>query len=318
MPQLNEFQHVGIDVAKPHLDVASSHSNAVSRFNNDLTGFEKLLKQLPTPEKCQIVLEATGIYHVPLVDFLLNHNFHVAVILPSRVRDFARGMGWLAKTDAIDAKLLVRFSKQADQLIFSEKTSENQREIQDLVTRRRQLIDLISQEKNHLEATKRPVLREAVQKMITHLQQRVKELDDQISTLCLADQSTKRLQELLTSVPGVGPVTAMTLIAELPELGRINREEIAALVGVAPFNLDSSNTSKRRQIRGGRTTVRSALYMAAFSAIRHNHVIREFARRLEDQGKPFKLRVTAAMRKLLTILNAIVKSDTPWKLANHA
>ena len=290
----------------------------VKRFDNLPHGLEQLLAQLPPPDRCQIVLESTGIYHADLVDFLVEHDYAVAVVLPSRVRDFARGMGWLAKTDAIDARLLVRYSQQAEGLIFSEKSSENQRELHALVTRRRQLVDLRTQEKNHLEAARRPTMRRDIQQVIDLLDQRIKSLDDQIAEFCQADEQSRRLRELLMSVPGVGPVTAVTLIAELPELGQINREEIAALVGVAPINADSGATSKRRPIRGGRTSVRCALYMAAFNAVRHNPVIREFAQRLEAQGKPFKVRLTACMRKLLTILNAIVKSNLPWRLANHA
>lgn len=160
-------------------------------------------------------------------------------------------------------KGLVRFSSQADNLIFSEKTPEKRRELHGLIARRRQLVDLLSQEKNHLEAARRPSMREDVQQVIELLQNRIKTLDEQIASLCQEDHNTQRLRELLTSVPGVGPVTATTLIAELPELGQVNREEIASLVGVAPFNDDRSNTSKRRHTGGGRTTVRSALYMAA-------------------------------------------------------
>jgi len=312
------FCHVGIDVAKPHLDVSSSQTSAVKRFDNEPRGWEQLLAQLPPPDQCQIVLESTGAYHVELVDCLVERDYSVAVVLPSRVRDFARGMGWLAKTDAIDARLLVRYSQHAEDLVFSEKTSENQRELHALVTRRRQLVELLAQEKNHLEATRRPTMRRDIQQVIDLLQQRINTLDDQIAGLCQADEQSRRLRELLTSVPGVGPVTAVTLIAELPELGQINREEIAALVGVAPINADSGSTSKRRPIRGGRTTVRCALYMAAFNAARHNPVIRQFAQRLEAQGKPFKVRLTACMRKLLTILNTMVKTNTPWKLAPHA
>ena len=312
------FCHVGIDVAKPHLDVASSESSSVKRFDNEPRGFEKLLAQLPPPDRCRIVLESTGAYHVELVDFLVERDYAVAVVLPSRVRDFARGLGWLAKTDAIDARLLVRYSQQAEDLVFSEKTPENQRELHALVSRRRQLVDLLSQEKNHLEAARRPTMRRDIEQVIDLLEQRIKTLDDQIAELCQADEQSRRLHELLTSVPGVGPVTAVTLIAELPELGQINREEIAALVGVAPINADSGSISKRRPIRGGRTSVRCALSMAAFNAVRHNPVIREFAKRLEAQGKPFKVRLTACMRKRLTILNTMVKANTPWKFANHA
>lgn len=310
--------HVGIDVAKPHLDVASSQASTVKRFDNEPGGLEQLLVQLPPPDQCQIVLESTGAYHLELVDCLVEHGYAVAVVLPSRVRDFARGMGWLAKTDAIDARLLVRYSQHAEDLVFSEKTPETQRELHALVTRRRQLVDLLAQEKNHLEATRRPTMRRDIQQVIDLFEQRIKTLDDQIAAHCEADEESRRLRQLLTSVPGVGPVTAVTLIAELPELGQINREEIAALVGVAPINADSGSTSKRRPIRGGRTSVRCALYMAAFNAVRHNPVIREFAKRLEAQGKPFKVRLTACMRKLLTILNTMVKTNTHWKVVNHA
>jgi transposase len=310
--------HVGIDVAKVHLDVASSQISAVKRFDNEPCGFEKLLAQLPAPDRCQIVLESTGAYHVELVDFLVERDYAVAVILPSRVRDFARGMGWLAKTDAIDARLLVRYSQHVEDLVFCEKTTEHQRDLHALVTRRRQLVDLLAQEKNHLEATHRPTMRRDIQQVIELLEGRIKTLDDQIAELCEADEQTRRLRQLLTSVPGVGPVTAVTLIAELPELGQINREEIAALVGVAPINADSGSTSKRRPVRGGRASVRCALYMAAFNAVRHNPIIRTFAQRLEAQGKPFKVRLTACMRKLLTILNTMVKTNTPWKCPNHA
>ena len=312
------FCHVGMDVAKPHLDVASSETSSVQRFDNEPRGFEKLLAQLPPPDRCQIVLESTGAYHAAAVEFLVERGYAVAVVLPSRVRDFARGMGWLAKTDAIDARLLVRYSQHAEDLVFSEQFPENQRELHALVTRRRQLIDLVTQEKNHLEAARRPSMRRDIQQVIAQLEQRIQTLEDQIAELCQADESSRRKHELLTSVPGVGDVTAVTLIAELPELGRINREEIAALVGVAPINDDSGSTSKRRPIRGGRTSVRCALYMAAFNAARNNPVIREFAQRLEHQGKTFKVRLTACMRKLLTILNTMIKTNTPWKYAAHA
>jgi len=310
--------HVGIDVSKIHLDVASSETSTVKRFDNEPRGFEKLLTQLPPPDQCQIVLESTGVYHVELVDLLVERDYAVAVVLPSRVRNFARGMGWLAKTDVIDARLLVRYSQHVEDLIFCEKTTENQRELHATVTRRRQLVDLLAQEKNHLEATRNSNMRGDIEQVVELLKQRIHTLDDQLAQLCEADECWNRQRQLLTSVPGVGPVTAVTLIAELPELGRINRQEIAALVGVAPINNDSGSTSKRRPVRGGRTSVRCALYMAAFNAARFNPVIREFAQRLAAQGKPFKVRMTACMRKLLTILNAMVKNNTPWKSAHHA
>jgi transposase len=310
--------HLGIDVSKANLDVASSESSRLLRVANDPGGFQKLLEQLPPPDRCQIVLESTGAYHVELVDFLVERDYAVAVVLPSRVRNFARGLGWLAKTDVLDARLLVRYSQHAEELLFCEKTSENQRELHALVTRRRQLVDLLAQEKNHLEATRNPKMRGDIEQVIELLEQRIQTFDDQLAQFCEADEHSRRLRQLLISVPGVGPVTAITLIAELPELGQVNRQEIAALVGVAPMNNDSGPTSKHRQVRGGRTSVRCALYMAAFNAARCNPVIREFAQRLAAEGKPFKVRITACMRKLLAILNTMVKTNTPWKLANHA
>jgi transposase len=312
------FCHVGIDVAKAHLDVASSQASAVVRVDNEPDGFEHLLMKLPPPEQCQIVLESTGVYHAELVQCLVERDYHVAIVLPSRVRDFARGMGWLAKTDVLDARLLVRYSQHAEHLVFCEKTTAQQRELHALVTRRRQLVELLAQEKNHLEATRNPHMRGDIEQVVELLQQRIHALDQQIAQSCQADGPWQRQHQLLTSVPGVGPVTAATLLAELPELGQINRQEIAALVGVAPINHDSGTTSKPRQIRGGRTSVRCALYMAAFNAARCNPVIRAFAQRLAAQGKPFKVRMTACMRKLLAILNTILKTNLPWNCPNHA
>jgi transposase len=310
--------HLGIDVAKDHLDVASSESSRLLRVPNSPEGFQTLLAQLPPPDACQIVLEATGVYHSELFLFLAEREYPVAIVAPDRVRHFAASFGRLAKTDALDARLLVRYSQHAEDLRFCAKPPENQRQLHALVTRRRQIVELLAQEKNHLEATRDPAMRGDVEQLVELLQQRIKNLDEHIAKLCAADPHWSQLHHLLTSVPGVGPVTAVTLIAELPELGQINRQQIAALVGVAPINQDSGHTAKTRRVRGGRTSVRCALYMAAFNASRCNPVIRQFAQRLAEQGKPYKLRITACMRKLLAILNTLVKNNTPWNSPAHA
>jgi transposase len=310
--------HIGIDVSKQHLDVATSQSAALLRVSNDDAGFRKLLKQLPPSERCQVVLESTGIYHFDVLVCLAERGYPVAVVAPARVRAFAQALNILAKTDALDAHVLVRFSQRVDELQFTPIPSEKQHQLHALVTRRRQLVELLTQEKNHLEAARQPAVKVDLQQLLQLLEQRLRDIDRHIADLCKADDDWKRLTALLTSVPGVGPVTAATLIAELPELGQLNRQQIAALVGVAPFNKDSGQSSKPKSIRGGRTSVRNTLYMAAFSAIRFNPIIKNFYDRLKAKGKPFKLCLTACLRKLLTILNVLVKQNSPWKDALHA
>ena len=315
---ISRFTHVGVDVSKRNLDVATSQSKSLLRVTNDQTGFHKLLKTLPPPDQAQIVVESTGIYHFDLFVFLAERGYRVAVVSPARVRAFAQAMNILAKTDSIDASVLVRFSQRVEELSFTPAPSENQQKLHALVTRRRQLIDLQVQEKNHLEATRDAAIKADVEILIKHLEDRIKDCDQQIARIIDDDEHWSPLAELLRTVPGVGPVTATTLIAELPELGQLNRQQIAALVGVAPFNRDSGQTSRTRSVRGGRTSVRNALFMAAFAAMKNNPVLKAFNQRLKEQNKPFKVRVIACVRKLLTILNTMVKNNTPWKFAANA
>ncbi|MFO1044587.1 MAG: IS110 family transposase [Planctomycetaceae bacterium] len=225
-------------------------------------------------------------------------------------------MNILAKTDKIDATVLVKFSQRIEGLRFAVIPSENQRKLHALVIRRRQIIHFLTQEKNHREATRDMTAQDDITQTIDFLDKRLHELDQQIRQLVDDDDQWKPLAKLLQSVPGIGPITAATLISELPEIGQLNRQQIASLVGVAPFNRDSGQTSKTRPVRGGRTGVRSVLYMATVTAMRCNPVIQALNQRLSEKGKPFKLRLIACLRKLLTILNVMVKNNTTWNFQN--
>lgn len=304
--------HIGIDVSKARLDVAMSDSSSLLAVDNDHKGFQKLLKQLPPPDRCQVVMEATGTYHFDAFLCLNEHGYHVAVVPPIRVRAFATGAGWIAKTDAIDARVLVRYSQVAE-LQITQKPSEFQLKLHALVTRRRQLVDLHVQESNHLEAARDKAVKRDISQTRIMLQKRIKAIEKEIDELCDSDPDARQRVKLLTSVPGIAQRTAAVLLGELPELGDANRQQVGALVGVAPYNRDSGKSSKLRSIRGGRATVRSALYMAALTATRCNPVIRQFYRKLKDAGKPTKVCLTACIRKLLTIINSMIKANAPWK-----
>jgi transposase len=305
--------YVGIDVAKNSLDVCLLTDSKRFTTTNDSQGFGQLLEALPTPGSCLVVLEATGGYQRAIVAELVAAGHRVAVVNPRQVRDFARGLGILAKTDRLDAEVIARFGQQAQPRSL-EKTSDLQQELQQLVTRRRQLIDLRTAETNRLEAATTKSVIKSLRSMIEQLQKKIRQVEKEITKLVESDEQLLCQAALIESVPGVGAITAATLIAELPELGRLNRQEIAALAGLAPFNRDSGKFHGRRSIWGGRAAVRSVLYMAALTARRCNPVIQAFAKRLEQAGKPFRVILTACMRKLLVILNTIVKNNSAW---NH-
>ena len=313
---MSEIVHVGIDVSKQQLDVASSQSRSLKAFANSPDGFQLLLKSLPPATHTQVVLESTGVYHFDLLVYLTENNYPVAVVSPGRVRAFAKAMNILAKTDKIDATVLVKFSQRIEDLRFAPIPSENQQKLHALVTRRRQVIHFLTQEKNHREATRDNTAQSDITQTIDFLEKRLHELNQQIQQLVDDDDQWKPLANLLQTVPGVGPTTAATLIAELPELGHLNRQQIAALVGVAPFNRDSGQTSKTRPVRGGRTSVRSVLYMATVAAMRCNPIIHALNQRLSEKGKPFKVRLIACLRKLITILNVMVKNNAEWRFQN--
>tara|TARA_A100001037_G_C15067725_1_gene597886 strand:- start:34 stop:996 length:963 start_codon:yes stop_codon:yes gene_type:complete len=302
---------VGIDVAKSSLEVALPEKKTFETKNNTKE-ITKLLKTLPAPGQALIVLEATGGYENLLVGELLVAGHLVARVNPRQIRRFAQALGILAKTDGIDAAVIARFGEQIRPRTL-EPLSEPHLELQQLVTRRRQLVEMRTMESNRSEqVTAKPAVK-SIKKVLKLIETQIRELDEEIAKRIDSDDQWKQQAALLSTVPGVGTVTAMTLITELPELGELNRQEIAALAGLAPFNRDSGKQHGKRSIFGGRAQVRSVMYMAAVSAMNHNPVLREFNCRLKDQGKPFKVRATACMRKLLVILNTMKKTQTPWQ-----
>jgi len=298
---------VGIDVAKKSLDICETRLT----LSYDAKGLKKLLRQLPEKETCLVVIEATGGYQRRVATTLADAGHFVAVVNPRQVRDFAKGLGILAKTDRIDAEVIARFGQLVRPRTIA-KTHEKQEEFADAVSRRRQLVELRTAEKNRLETAVSKLVRKSVEQMINQLDKQIKRIEKQILALLASDDEWKEKGEIIQSTPGVGPVTAASLIAELPELGQLNRRQISALAGLAPFNRDSGRHQGKRSIRGGRASVRSVLYMAALTARTHNPTIREFSQRLEAQGKPFKVAITACMRKLLVILNTLVKTKSHW------
>lgn len=306
---------VGIDVSKASLDVHRLPEDRRQRVSNDKPGIQELLGTLPAAGSCLIVVEATGVYHRRLVTDLVDAGHQVAVVNPRQARDFAHGLGIVAKTDPIDARCLAHFAKHVQPRAVAQ-NSQKQAELQELVTRRRQLVDLRRIELNHKESASSKIVRKNVQRMVDLLRKQIAQLDKEILRLIEEDDDWNQKAQLLDSAPGIGKVNIVTLLGQLPELGQLNRRKIGALVGAVPFNRDSGRFHGKRSIWGGRAAVRSVLYMAAITARTHNPVIREFAKRLEAAGKPFKVVITACMRKLLVILNAMLKNKTKWSPKN--
>jgi transposase len=307
---------VGIDVAQAKLDLARSDSDRTLTFTNDAAGVARLLDSLPRPSPSAssvtlVVVEATGGLERRVLDALLDAGLPVALVNPGRVRHFAIGIGVLAKTDPIDARVLLEFARRAEPRL-SVKRSANRVELDALVTCRRQLVHVRTEQTNRRGRTaSKPALKaiDAVQKT---LDKQIADLDRQIRTLIDSDDDFRGIEQLLTSVPGVGAVLSATLLCELAELGGVGRGTVAALVGVAPFNHDSGKMKGKRAIFGGRAGVRSVLYMATVAAIRCNPVIKAFYARLKEAGKPAKLAIVACMRKLLAILNAMIRERLSW------
>lgn len=307
-----EFESViGIDVAKKKLDVADWPVSFAEQFGNEDVGHKNLIKKLPKAGSCLIVIEATGGYEKGIVLALVSAGYLVSVVNPRQVRDFAKALGILAKTDKIDARVIARFGQHVRPRALAQ-THKKQDEIGQLVSRRRQLTVSKTAEKNRMHSVTSKVVLKSVQKIVDQLSKEIRRIEAEIARLVKSDDQWKARAELIQSAPGVGEVTATTLIAEVPELGQLNRQKISALIGVAPFNRDSGQFRGRRTIFGGRRAVRSVLYMAALSARRHNPLIRAFADRLEARGKLQKVVLVACMRKLLVILNTMVKTNTHW------
>ncbi len=302
--------HVGIDVAKDQLDTAIEPAGDVWQTANDEAGIAGLVERLQAMGPATVILEATGGYELALAGALLAAGLPVSVVNPRQVRDFARATGQLAKTDAIDARVLARFGDAVRPALRPLPDAATQ-ELAALVTRRRQLIGMLTAEKNRLRLAAQAV-RQDIQQHIRWLERRLAGLDGDLSQQMRSSPRWRERDDLLQSVPGIGPVSSATLLAQLPELGQLNRREIAALAGVAPLNRDSGTLRGRRRVWGGRAHVRAVLYMATLVATRHNPVIRAFYQRLVAAGKPKKLALTASMRKLLITLNAMLRSNVAW------
>ena len=303
---------VGIDVSKAQLDVAVRPGGIRFTVRNDDPGITTLVERVRELQPHLVVLEATGGLEVPLVSALAAAGLPLVVANPRQVRDFAKATGQLAKTDTLDAQILARFAETVRPTPRPLPEISTQ-ELAAVLTRRRQLIDMLTAEKNRLGSAPRRI-RKDIQAHITWLEHRLVDTDGDLSQTIQASPVWREKDDLLQSTPGVGPVLATTLLAGLPELGTLDRKQIAALVGVAPFNCDSGTLRGKRVVRGGRASVRAALYMSALVAARYNPVIKAFYRRLCQAGKPAKVALTACMRKLLTILNAMLKHQTPWRV----
>jgi transposase len=312
---MSEALFVGVDVAKDSLAVASAPAGLTLSVPNSPEGHRDLVKALKSHTVALVVLEATGGYERPVALDLLEAGFTTVVANPRQVRDFAKGLGELAKTDPIDAVVLARFA-QLVQPKPRASVSPEQADLAELVSRRRQLVATLTQEKNRLDMARLRQVRRSIKKHTSMLEREILSLDDEIARLIRADETLARKDDILRSTPGVGPNTSAMLLSHLPELGNLNRQQVAALAGVAPWDVSSGRWKGQSSIWGGRADVRSALYMAAISARQFNPVIREFAQRLESQGKAFKIVITACMRKLLVILNSMLRSDTKWRTEN--
>jgi transposase len=305
---------VGIDVSKKKLDVCllAGKSKQLCSFDNTVGGVSSLIDRLQPLKVQLIVLEATGRYERRCGVELMTRGFEVAIVNPRQPRDYAKCQNLLAKTDKIDAFILASFAQ-----VIGPRTSQlpsaNQLLLDEMVARRRQVVQMHAQEDNRLQQAFEKKIQSSIKRMMRLLDQQREDLDREIASLIDRDEDWRGKLELLKTVPGVGDVTASTLVAELPELGKLNRQQIAKLVGLAPMNHDSGTIRGQRHILGGRSTVRCVLYMATLTARTFNPLIKQMADRLTRAGKPFKVVMTACMRKLLTILNTMARSGEKWR-----
>jgi transposase len=300
---------VGIDVSKARLDTAFGIDEVVS-FANDEHGISQLLERVSTTRPSLVVMEASGGYETAAASAIAAAGWGVAVVNPRQVRDFARASGRLAKTDQIDAAILAAFGKAIEPQV-TKLPDEEAQGLQALLVRRQQLVAMRAQERQRLEHAQ-STMRKGIKKHIDWLDEEIAKLDIDLTARLRKSPVWRAKDELLRSLKGIGPITSGTLMVALPELGCLDRRKIAALVGLAPFNRDSGKMRGRRAIYGGRARIRTLLYMATTSAIRCNPVIRAFYERLKSRGKPHQVAMVACMRKMLTILNAMVRQSTPW------
>jgi len=303
--------YVGIDVAKATLDVAIGSDGELVQVENNEAGIGRLLERLGEVAPTLVVLEATGGYESVVAGAIVGRGVAVAVVNPRQVRDFAKATGVLAKTDRIDARVLARFAEAVRPEPRPLPTAEA-KELEEYLSRRRQLVDMLTMEKNRQSIATTERMKKSLKKHVDWLEEALRRANDDIDKAIRNSPAWREQEDLLRSVPGIGPVSARTMLAELPELGRLNRKKIAALVGVAPLNRDSGTMQGSRTCWGGRANVRQVLYMAAISAVRCNPVIRQTYAALRARGKKHKVALVACMRKLLTILTAMVRDQRRW------
>jgi len=306
--------HVGVDVSKQHFDWAIGTKGEVERASNTPAGVRRLVTSLGEFELTSIVVESTGGYERPLIDALAKANLPVALVNPWRVRRFGEGLGILAKTDPLDARVLALFGERA-QPDRRPIPGSRQRQMADLVRRRRQLISIIVAEKNRLDTASK-LIRKDIEGVVRLLERRVAKLDDKIDQAIQADDEKAGTWSRLQTVPSVGPGVARALIVDLPELGQLTRRQICSLVGLAPFAKDSGKKVGQRKIRAGRAAPRTALYLAAMNGARFNPALKQMYERMLGAGKPKKVALVALARKLLTILNAMVRDRRDWAEIN--
>jgi transposase len=308
---MDATRFVGIDVSKDEVVVAVNSTGAAWTSATSPVGLDALVTRLHHESPTLIVLEASGGYELPVVAACTAAGLPVAVVNPRQVRAFARALGRTAKTDAIDAHVLAEFGARVQPEARPVPDAATQA-LAALVARRRQLLDMLTAERQRLPQARTPAVRRDLQQHIRWLERRVRDVDAELGGAIQASPVWRVRDDLLRTVPGIGPVVARTLLAELPELGHLDRRQIAALVGVAPFNRDSGRWRGRRTIWGGRSPVRGALFMAALVAAHRNAVLRVFYQRLRAAGKPPKVALVAVMRKLLTIINAMIRDTQRW------
>ena len=311
---MNKGTFIGVDIAKDSFEFVAYGDDRHFNMSNDGTGIRQAVEQIQKLSPELVVLEATGGYEHPLVAALSIAKLPVVVINPRQVRDFAKATGQLAKTDAIDAAVLAQFAAvikpdlrpiaDADMLLLKE-----------VVSRRQQLVEMLVAERNRMGIAHNPSVKADIQAHIDWLRKRLNEADGELRRQIKESPVWRAKDDLLRTVPGVGPMTSVALLANLPELGRLNRHQIAALVGVAPFNRDSGMMRGKRAVWGGRSSLKAILYMAALSATKWNPAIKTFYERLCASGKPKKVALTACMRKLLIVLNSMMKNNTAWRCA---
>jgi transposase len=306
--------YIGIDVAKDRLDVHLRPADEAFALSRDGAGLEALVERLVALRPALVVLEATGGFEVVVAGALAAAGLPLVVVNPRQIRDFARATGRLAKTDRLDAEAIARFA-EAVQPAPRPVPSAAAQALGELVARRRQLVAMLASEGQRRRQARDPRLGRRLEAHVVWLQQELSALETDLDDAVRGTPAWRAAEDLLASVPGIGKTSARTLIAELPELGSLDRRKIAALVGVAPINRDSGTFRGRRMVMGGRASVRTALYMPTLTAIRHNPALQAFYQRLIGRGRPAKVAITACMRKLLVILNAILRDHRPWQPA---